>query len=87
MSNAAAISSSFEPAIVLNRPLVASPNQAMMAIGVSRKKLYELINNGELASYTEGTARRITVKSIAEYVERRLAAEAQRRAKRGGSAA
>lgn len=81
MSNlaAAATSPTFEGAIVLGRPLVASPNQAMMAIGVSRRKLYELINSGELASYTEGKARRITVKSIAEYVERRLAAEAARR--------
>jgi hypothetical protein len=31
-------------------PLVASPNQAMRAIQVSRKKLYELINTGELES-------------------------------------
>ena len=59
--------------------LVASPNQAMRAIQVSRKKLYELINAGELASYTEGKSRRITVKSINEYIERRLAAEAARR--------
>jgi len=44
-------------------PLVASPNQAMRAIQVSRRKLYELINTGELESYTEGKSRRITVKS------------------------
>jgi excisionase family DNA binding protein len=60
-------------------PLVASPNQTMRAIQVSRKKLYELINTGELESYTEGKSRRITVKSINEYIERRLAAEAARR--------
>ena len=60
-------------------PLVASPNQAMRAIQVSRKKLYELINTGELKSYTEGKSRRITVKSINDYIERRLAAEALRR--------
>jgi excisionase family DNA binding protein len=65
--------------IALEAPLVASPNQAMRAIQVSRKKLYELINAGELESYTEGKSRRITVKSINEYVERRLAAEAARR--------
>ena len=34
--------------IALEAPLVASPNQAMRAIQVSRKKLYELINTGEL---------------------------------------
>ena len=60
-------------------PLVASPNQAMRAIQVSRRKLYELINTGELESYTEGKSRRITVKSINDYIERRLAAEAVRR--------
>jgi excisionase family DNA binding protein len=65
--------------IALEAPLVASPNQAMRAIQVSRKKLYELINAGELESYTEGKSRRITIKSINEYVDRRLAAEATRR--------
>jgi hypothetical protein len=40
--------------IALEVPLVASPNQAMRAIQVSRKKLYELSNTGELESYTEG---------------------------------
>ena len=65
--------------IALEAPLVASPNQAMRAIQVSRKKLYELINKGELESYTKGKSRRITIKSINEYIERRLAAEAARR--------
>jgi hypothetical protein len=65
--------------VALEAPLVASPNQAMRAIQVSRKKLYELINTAELESYTEGRSRRITVKSINDYVERRLAAEAARR--------
>jgi hypothetical protein len=60
-------------------PLVASPKQTMRAIQVSRKKLYELINTGELESYTEGKSRRIIVKSINDYVERRLATEAARR--------
>ena len=64
--------------IALEAPLVASPNQAMRAIQVSRKKLYDLINAGELDSYKEGKSRRITVKSINEYIERRLAAEAAR---------
>ena len=65
--------------IALEAPLVVSPNQAMRPIQVSRKKLYELINTGELESYTEGKSRRITVKSINEYIERRLAAEVARR--------
>ncbi|WP_448040520.1 helix-turn-helix domain-containing protein [Bradyrhizobium liaoningense] len=65
--------------IAFDAPLVASPNQAMRAIQVSRKKLYELINTGELESYTEGKSRRITTKSINDYIERRLAAEACKR--------
>jgi excisionase family DNA binding protein len=60
-------------------PLVASPNQAMQKLMVSRSTLYELLNSGELESYTQGRSRRITVRSIARYVERRLTAEAERR--------
>jgi excisionase family DNA binding protein len=66
-------------AATFDAPLVASPKQAMRKIQVSRKKLYELINSGELQSYTEGKSRRILVKSITEYIERRLAAEAIKR--------
>ena len=61
------------------RPARSFAKQAMSAIQVSRKKLYELINTGELESYTEGKSRRITVKSINDYIERRLEAEALRR--------
>jgi excisionase family DNA binding protein len=61
---------SFPGTSALESALVASPNQTMRAIHVSRKKLYELINTGELESYTEGKSRRITVKSINEYIER-----------------
>jgi excisionase family DNA binding protein len=66
-------------ALVLDAPLVASPNQAMKALMVSRATLYALINAGDLESYTEGRSRRITVESINAYVKRRLAEEAKRR--------
>jgi excisionase family DNA binding protein len=66
--------------IAIEAPLVASPNQAMKALLVSRATLYSLLNDGELESYTEGRSRRITVESINAYVKRRLAAEAARRA-------
>lgn len=66
-------------AITLESPMVATPNQAMKALMVSRSTLYSLINTGELKSYTEGRSRRITVKSISAYIERRLEAEAVRR--------
>jgi hypothetical protein len=62
-----------------NGSLVASPNQTMTHIGVGRAKLYELINAGELESYTEGSSRKILWPSIHAYVKRRLAAEADRR--------
>ena len=48
-------------AIVLEAPLVVSPNQAMQALLISRETLYRLINAGELESYTERRARRITL--------------------------
>lgn len=65
--------------LVLDTPLVVSPNQAMKALMVSRATLYGLINAGELDSYTEGRSRRITIESINAYVRRRLAEEARRR--------
>jgi excisionase family DNA binding protein len=67
------------PALVLDTPLVVSPNHAMKALAVSRATLYALINAGELESYTEGRSRRITVASINAYIERRLKQEAKRR--------
>jgi excisionase family DNA binding protein len=70
---------SHSQALVLDNPLVVSPNQAMKALMVSRATLYALINGGELDSYTEGRSRRITVESINAYVKRRLAQEAKRR--------
>jgi excisionase family DNA binding protein len=73
-------------AISLDAPLVASPNQAMKALLVSRSTLYELINAGELESYAEGRSRRITVESIQAYVKRRLAAEATAPRRRYGKA-
>jgi excisionase family DNA binding protein len=62
-----------------NGSLVATVNQIMPYLGVGREKLYQLINNGELESYTEGKARKILWPSIHAYVKRRLAAEAARK--------
>ena len=62
-----------------NGSLVASPNETMNFIGVSRAKLYELLNGNELESYVEGSSRKILWPSIHAYVQRRLAAEAARR--------
>jgi excisionase family DNA binding protein len=59
-----------------NGSLVATPNQAMTFLGNGRATLYQLLNDGELESYTEGKGRRITWPSIHAYVKRRLAAGA-----------
>ena len=53
--------------------LVASPNETMTYIGVGRATLYQLINDGELESYLQGSARKILWPSIHAYVRRRLA--------------
>jgi hypothetical protein len=55
------------------KPLAVSPKTAFEAIGVGVTKGYELLNCGELESFTVGRARRITTESINAFVERRLA--------------
>ena len=45
-------------------PLAVSPQQACVLLGIGNTRLYELIGAGELVSYHEGRARRITMASI-----------------------
>jgi predicted DNA-binding transcriptional regulator AlpA len=61
------------------QPLVATPNQAMIALGIGRAKLYEKINAGELESYVDGGSRKILWDSIHAFIRRGLEAEATRR--------
>jgi predicted DNA-binding transcriptional regulator AlpA len=61
------------------QPIVASPNQAMTALGIGRAKLYEKINAGELESYVDGGSRKILWDSIRAFINRQLAVEAARR--------
>jgi excisionase family DNA binding protein len=56
-------------------PLAVSPNQACLLLGIGNTRLYQLIGNGELQSYRDGRARRITLASIRQRVSRLLAAE------------
>lgn len=44
----------------------------MLSIGLTR--CYELMNAGELDSFKDGKARKITIASIKAYIDRRLAA-------------
>jgi hypothetical protein len=45
-------------------PLAVSPRQACILLSIGNTHLYRLIGCGELESYLEGHARRITVESI-----------------------
>lgn len=63
------------------RPIVASVNETMTALGIGREKIYQLLNSGELESYRDGGSRKILWRSIEAYVERRLKQEAERRAR------
>jgi excisionase family DNA binding protein len=60
-------------------PLVVSPRQACLLLGVGNTRLYQLIGAGELEAYHEGRARRITMRSIRERVTR-LAAKTESQA-------
>lgn len=51
-------------------PLAVSPKQACLLLGVGTTRLYQLLASGELASYHEGRARRITMASIRSHVAR-----------------
>ena len=56
-----------------------SPRQACILHGVGLTRLYELINSGELESYLDGKARRITVRSLVARRNRLLAASSSRK--------
>ena len=53
-------------------PLVVRPNAAMRLLDCSRAVLYQMINAGEVESYLDGSARKITVKSIRDRIERKI---------------
>jgi excisionase family DNA binding protein len=55
-------------------PLVVPPIEASRLLRCCLSTLYSLIRRGELDSYTDGKMRRITVASIHNYIDRRLAA-------------
>ena len=54
-------------------PLVVKPKVAWRMLACSNTQGYELLAAGELESYKEGRARKITVASIKALVARRLA--------------
>lgn len=52
------------------KPLAIPPKDAFAAIGVGVTKGYELLNAGELESFTIGRARRVTTASIEAFIDR-----------------
>ena len=54
--------------------IVLTPAQAQTALQCGPTRLWELINAGEIESFLDGARRRITAKSIRDYVNRKLAA-------------
>jgi excisionase family DNA binding protein len=54
-------------------PLLVRPNRAMQLLSCSRVYLYQLINSGELESFRDGSARKITMESIHRRIARKLA--------------
>jgi excisionase family DNA binding protein len=54
-------------------PLAVSPRQACRLLSIGNTRLYQLLSDGELASYREGRGRRITMHSIRRRLARLLA--------------
>ena len=52
--------------------LLVRPRQACTMLSVGLTRCYELMNTGELQSFKDGKARKITVSSIKAYIDRRL---------------
>jgi excisionase family DNA binding protein len=64
------------------RALVVKPRGAQRMLNCGRKKVYQLIAEGKLASFKDGASRKITVASIHEYINRCLAESASSMPKR-----
>jgi hypothetical protein len=54
--------------------LLVRPRAAWQMLDCGNTRGYELLNAGELESFLDGRARKITVESIHRYIERKLAA-------------
>jgi excisionase family DNA binding protein len=54
-------------------PLIVKPRDACKMLSCSHKKLYQLLADGELESFTDGRSRKITVTSIKRHIDARLA--------------
>jgi len=57
-----------------DKKLIVRPREAGELLDCGQSYLYELLHDGELDSFVDGGARKITVESIRRYIERKLAA-------------
>jgi len=55
-------------------PLALSPKKTAVALDISLRRVYDLLNAGEFDSYLNGASRKITVESICRYQARQLVA-------------
>jgi excisionase family DNA binding protein len=63
-----------EPLASAHAPLAVPPREAARLLSIGLTNLYGLVHAGELSTFRIGAARRLTVKSIEEYMQRQLAA-------------
>jgi hypothetical protein len=54
-------------------PLAVPPEAAGQLLGIRPSKVYELMREGEVQSFQCGSARRVVVQSVRDYIERRVA--------------
>jgi excisionase family DNA binding protein len=59
----------------LSDPLLLRPTEAAQLLGISRSKLYELLNAGELPVIHIGQAARIPLAQLRDWVNQQLPAE------------
>ncbi len=59
--------------------LVCSPQEAMRAVNCRNTKFYELLNDGEIESYMDGSRRQVVVASLVGYVQKRIDAARKER--------
>jgi len=58
----------------IEKPIVVGTTKACFLLDCGKDKLYELLRAQEIESYLENDRRKITVRSINAFIERRLAA-------------
>ena len=56
-------------------PLAVSPRECCRLLGIKTTRFYQLLAAGELETYLDGRARRVTMRSIRARIARLLAAD------------